>query len=296
MLGGDLVGLLVAGALLAWIVGTGIVIVQQQSVRMVETFGRFSSVRQAGLSFKLPWPIQTVTRPLSLKVHEIAQDVSVKSIDNAFVVVPIRVQFAVAPAEAFSAFYKLSDPSEQIKSYIVNQVRATASGLTFNELFQSRDVFEADVRQTLEAQMREYGFVISNVLVDDPQPSSELRTAFDRVLASERLKEAAANEGEAEKILRVKQAEAEKAAMELKAQAFANFRTTVAEGNAEALKVFVKDIPIAPETVLRFFAEINQMEAIRDAAASGGRTVVVAGQPDLERALTGMLAEEGKDA
>jgi len=215
-----------------------IVITRQQNVRLIETFGRFSSVRGAGLSFKLPWPIQTATGNFSLRVREIAEDVGVKSADNAFVVVPIRVQFAVKPGGERDAYYRLDDPVSQIRSYVVNQVRSTASLMTFDDLFRSRDAFESDVERTLADRMSEFGFTIENVLVDDPQPSVELREAFDRVIAAQRLKEAATNEGEALRIKAVAAAQAEGESLRIKGEAYAAFRGIIAEGNADALRRF----------------------------------------------------------
>lgn len=253
-----------------------VVIVQQQTVRMVETFGKFSSVRQAGLSFKLPWPIQTVSRPLSLRVSEIGQNVTVKSIDNAFLLVPIRVQYKVRDERAQDAYYKLNDPEEQIRSYIVNQVRATASGLTFDQLFQARDTFEHDVAETLAGRMTSFGYEIINVLVDDPQPSDDLRKAFDRVIAAKRLKEAAQNEGEAARVLAVAKAEAEGESLKIKGNAYAEFRKIVAKGNGEALEEFCAKTGLTGHDALGFFTSINEMEAVRDAANHGGRVVFVA--------------------
>jgi regulator of protease activity HflC (stomatin/prohibitin superfamily) len=191
------------------ILASTIVVTRQQNVRLIETFGRFSSIRSAGLSFKLPWPIQSAGANFSLQIQEIAEDVNVKSKDNAFVSVPIRVQYRVNEATAQDAFYKLSNAADQIRSYVVNQVRSTASGMSFNDLFQSRNTFENDVASTLSERMGEFGFKIENVLVDDPQPSAELRRAFDRVISAERLKEAAVNEGEAKRTLLVAGANAE---------------------------------------------------------------------------------------
>jgi regulator of protease activity HflC (stomatin/prohibitin superfamily) len=285
--------LLVALAGLAWL-ATSIVITPQQHVRMIETFGRFSRITRAGLSFKLPAPIQSAGRPFSMQITEIAENVSVKSSDNAFVVVPIRVQVRVSEANAEDAFYKLDDPVGQIRSYVVNQVRSTASGLTFDDLFRSRDSFEADVETTLKERMSNFGFVIENVLVDDPQPSEELRRAFDSVLAAQRLKEAATNEGEAERIKAVARAQAEGESLEIKGRAYAAFRKLVSEGNSEAITSFVGNTGINPEKALAFFDNINEMEAVRDAAASGGRVVFVSGSAMSHTAdgpLMGMVAD-----
>lgn len=254
-----------------------IVITRQQHVRFIETFGRYTSTRGAGLSIKLPWPIQIATRNFSLQVMELEQDVTVKSRDNAFVTVPIRVQYQVNPDTAADAYYKLSDAAGQIKSYVVNQIRSTASGQTFDDLYSSKEEFESDVQTTLEERLGSYGFRIVNVLVDDPQPSEELRVAFDRVLASQRLREAAENEGEAKRILRIKEAEAEKDSLRLKAEGFAEFRKIVAEGNAEAISLFRRDTGLEAADALKFFLHINEMDALRDAAAQGGKTVLVTG-------------------
>ena len=281
--------ILIAVAILA----STVVITSQQNVRLIETFGRFSSVRSAGLSFKLPWPIQTAGENFSLKIQEIAEDVNVKSKDNAFVSVPIRVQYRVDEASAQDAFYKLSNAADQIRSYVVNQVRSTASGMTFNDLFQSRNTFEQGVATTLTTRMGEFGFRIENVLVDDPQPSDELRRAFDRVISAERLKEAAVNEGEAKRTLQVAEANAEGEALKIKGEAFASFRKTVAKGNAEALESFAGKTGLSPADGLAFFVSINEMEAVRDAAQAGGRVVFVTGSnKDYQQAgLMGIVSD-----
>jgi regulator of protease activity HflC (stomatin/prohibitin superfamily) len=179
----------------------------------------------------------------------------------------------------------------------VNQVRATAGGLTFEELFRSRDVFEADVEETLKEKMTEFGYIIVNILVDDPQPSSDLRDAFDRVIASKRLREAAENEGEAARVLAVAKASAEGESLRIKGEAYAHFRKTIAEGNAEALNKIAGETGLTAKDGLAFFNSINEMEAIRDAAANGGKVVFVAGSAknDSESALLGMVSAGGDD-
>lgn len=269
-----------------------VVITQQQHVKIISTFGRFSSVRKSGLSFKAPWPFQAASENFSLKIREISEDVNVKSSDNAFVLVPIRVQFCVDENTAQDAFYKLNNPEGQIRSYVVNQVRSTASSLSFNQLFQARDTFEDGVEGTLTEKMSGFGFRIENVLVDDPQPSEDLRQAFDRVIASERLKEAAINEGEAAKTLSIAKSKAEGEAMNIKAEAYASFRKKVAEGNAEALQAFVGSTGLSASAGLDFFTSINEMEALRDAASAGGSVVFVtaAAKETKDPATMGMIA------
>src|SRR3546814_8724708 len=69
-------------------------------------------------------------------------------------------------------------------------------------------------------------------------PTSEMISAFNEVLASQRRLEAAQNDGEAEKIKRTKSAEASAAAMTITAGGIAESRGIIAEGNAKALAAF----------------------------------------------------------
>lgn len=264
------------GMLFCWL-WTCIVITRQANVRMIETFGRFSRIVESGLSFKLPFPIQMAQPDFSLKVMELRETISVKSADNAFLQVTISVQYRVNSEQANDAYYKLAQPEEQIRSYVVNQVRSLASSSTFDALFRSRNVLEQGVKQVLDKRIGGFGFIIENVLVDDPLPSDDLRKAFDRVLASNRLREAAENEGEAEKIRAEKKAQAEKIALELRGQALVAFRRTIAEGNADAINAFVRETGLTSENALHFITSINEVESLSNAANAGAKIVFITG-------------------
>jgi regulator of protease activity HflC (stomatin/prohibitin superfamily) len=276
---------------------TMVFITRQKTAAVVETFGKFSFVAQPGLNFKMPWPIQNVAGRLNLRIRELGEEVGCKSKDNAFVTVPIRVQYAVIPEHVREAFYELEDPAEQIRSYVVNQVRATAAGKTLEQLFLFKDAFEHDVASTLNATFKTYGFRIVNVLVDDPQPSPEIRHSFDRVISSLREREAARNEAEALRIKMVGAAEAEKEALQLKAIAFAGFRRIIAKGNKEAMEQFIDGTNLTARDALQFFDSINRMDAVREAAAHGGTVVLiedakgVRGGEALTAGIAGMLAD-----
>lgn len=254
---------------------TTIVVTPQNTRRTIETFGKYSRQVGAGLTLKLPWPFQSASSPISLRTQQVRESVGVMSSDKAFVMVPISVQFRIDPTKVYDAYYKLDKPVAQIQSYLNNSVRATASGKTFSELFQSRDAFRQDIEETLKDKMDDYGYIIVDVLVDDPQPSAEVVESFNRVIASERLREAASNEGEAEKIKAVKSAEAERASLELRGQALAEFRKTLAEGNADAIHAFVGTTNLTPQDALSFMTKVNEMEQLASMAENGGQILYV---------------------
>jgi len=276
------------------------VITPQQHARVLETFGRYSGYRAAGLSIKLPWPLQIARRPFSLQTKQIALQLGVKSKDNAFVTMPISLQYRVIPSEIKSAFYELHNPEGQIESYVATEARAVAAGKTFDQLYTDRDEFTQTVRESLDEAMNDYGYEIRAVLIDDPRPTEEMISAFNEVLASQRRLEAAQNDGEAEKIKRTKSAEASAAAMTITAKGIAESRSIIAEGNAKALAAFREDTTLTDSDAMAFMMEINRLEALRDAAANGGRTVLVTGDSssnELEaRALLASLAEKDEGA
>ena len=271
---GMILGIIITLVVL-WGLWTTIVITQQQTARVVETFGKYSSTRTAGLSFKAPWPIQSASGPISLQIKEASVNVGVKAKDNAFLKIPIKAQFSVNPRSVKDAHYKLANPEEQIESYLVNQVRSSASSKDFDELYASQDSIEIEVKQVLAQRMADFGYIIENVLVDDPQPSEELRDAFDKVLASKRLLEAAENEGAAKKVMLVAGAKAEAEALELRGAALVKFRTVITEGNAEAIAAFIKDTDMTSHDALKFILNINEMEAITNVGQSGGHVVYI---------------------
>lgn len=259
-----------------------IVITPQNTRRVVETFGKYARQTSPGLSLKLPFPFQAASSPVSLRTQQVRETVGVMSSDQTFVHVPISVQYRVDGGKVFDAFYKLEEPIQQIQSYLNNSVRATASGKTFNELFRSRDNFRDDIEETLKDKMSDFGFVIVDVLVDDPQPAEEVVDAFNAVIASQRLREAAENEGEAEKIKAVKAAEAERASLELRGEALSSFRKTLATGNAEAIRAFVGETGLTAQDALKFMTKVNEMEQLSAISGKGGQLLYI-GASDAEQ-------------
>ena len=266
-----IIPLIVSGWLLSCFV-----ITKQKTAKIVETLGKFSGVRRAGLSFKLPYPIGVVAATVPLNIVKAADEVGVKSSDNAFLGVPWNVHFRVIEDKIKEAHYELDNPVGQMKSYITNSIRGKANDMTMNDLFKSKDAFEKEVSGTLGETFSKYGYEIVSVLVDDPQPSEALREAFDKVLGSERDKEAASNRAEAKRIEMVGEAKAEGESLVIKAKSFKAFRSEIAEGNADAISKFLKGTEgLVAKDVLEFFEGVDTRDAIRDAAKHEGTVVVI---------------------
>lgn len=269
------VGLLAFAAL--WVF-TGIHIVAGKTAKVVETFGRPN--RRAllpGLNFTWPWPVQRIAGRLNLQLQEIKTNVAVKTSDNVFLQLPVAVQYrADDDAEgAVKAFYELADPREQIASFILNNVRQSAAKMTLEELFQNRDKLQEVVQEELAHRFRGYGYIIEAVLVDQPQPSDEVQASFNRVIASQRLMEAARNEAEAERIKMVKEAEAEAESKKLQGEGIANMRKAIAEGMEASFGKIRKAAPkLTDNEVMSFLTDTNRLDTLSGAATHGNMIIV----------------------
>ncbi len=256
-----------------------IFVVRGKTAVILETFGRpHVEAVFPGLRVKLPWPITTIVARVNLQLQEIHADVSVKTSDNAFMTLPVKVQYRASddPAGAVKAHYELEAPERQITSYVLNNVRQTASGMEMTELYANRDSVEQQVQSALAASFTRFGYIIENVLVDEPQPSVEVRDAFNKVIASKRLMEAARNEAEAERIKLVGAAQAEAESKKLQGEGMAQMREAVARGLEEAMKTMER-AGLNPSQAIQFLTDTNRIDAITSAAAHGNTIIIDAG-------------------
>ena len=213
--------------------------VSTAQVAIVARFGRFLRVAEAGLNWKVPY-IDSVAGIMSLRVNQITLTVETKTKDNVFVTIPISVQNHIRPEKVYDAYYKLSDPTAQIKSYVEQVILGHVPGMTLDEVFASQSSIAAAVRKELDTDMAGFGYEIVNVLVTDIVPDAKVKSAMNDINAAQREQVAATARGEAEKILVVKKAEAEAESKALQGQGIANQRKAIIEGLQISIEQFQK--------------------------------------------------------
>jgi len=215
--------------------------VNTAEIAIVTRFGKFLRVAEPGLNWKTPY-IDTVAGVVSLRVNQISLTMETKTKDNVFVTIPISVQNRVRPEKAYDAFYKLSNPSQQIQSYVEQVILVHVPGMTLDEVFASQSSIAAAVKQELDADMSTFGYEIVNVLVTDIVPDAKVKSAMNDINAAQREQVAANARGEAEKILVVKKAEAEAESKALQGQGIANQRKAIIEGLQTSVEQFQKAV------------------------------------------------------
>ena len=214
-------------------------IVKQQTAVVLERFGKFLGIRNAGLQFKIPL-VDRVAARLSLRIQQLDVIVETKTNDDVFVHIKISIQFQILQEKVYDAFYKLQNPHEQLTSYIFDLVRAEVPKMILDDVFEKKDDIAQAIQRDLKDAMLKYGYDIVKALVTDIDPDASVKEAMNRINAAEREKIAAQHEGDAQRILIVERAKAEAQSKRLQGQGIADQRREIARGLEESVDTLNK--------------------------------------------------------
>ena len=218
------------------LVVTGLFTVKQQTIAIIERFGKFQSTRNAGLQLKIPL-IDKVAGRVSLRVQQLDVIVETKTQDDVFVHLKISVQFLIRQGHVYDAFYKLQNPHEQITAFIFDVVRAEVPKMILDDVFEKKEEIALAIQRDLKQAMLDYGYDIIKALVTDIDPDENVKIAMNRINAADREKIAAQHEGDAQRILIVERAKAEAESKRLQGKGIADQRREIARGLEESVDV-----------------------------------------------------------
>jgi regulator of protease activity HflC (stomatin/prohibitin superfamily) len=218
------------------LLSTGLFTVKQQTAAIQERLGKFHSVRQPGLHFKIPF-IDRVAGRANLKIQQLDVIVETKTKDDVFVKLKVSVQYKILADAIYDAFYRLENPHDQITSYVFDVVRAEVPKMKLDDVFVRKDDVANAIRNELSEAMSEYGYKIVKALVTDIDPDESVKISMNRINAAEREKVAAEYEAEADKIRIVAKAKAEAESKRLQGQGIADQRREIAKGLEDSVEV-----------------------------------------------------------
>src|SRR4051812_36128635 len=216
--------------------------VNQQTAVIIQRFGKFARVAQPGLNFRIPL-IEVIAGRINLRLQQLDVKVETKTEDNVFVHVTVAVQYHVVAAKVYEAFYRLTDADTQITAYVFDVVRARVPRVKLDELFEKKDEIADAVKNELAHVMEEFGYGIVKALVTDIDPDHKVKEAMNEINAAQRLRVAATEKGEAERILKVKAAETEAQSKALQGKGIADQRKAIVEGLRESVDTFQRSVP-----------------------------------------------------
>lgn len=254
--------------------------VQQQTAAIVQRFGRFARVGQPGLNFKLP-VVETIAGRINLRVQQLDVRVETKTEDNVFVHVVVSVQYLVLPDKVYDAYYKLSDPHMQMSAFIFDVVRARVPSQKLDDVFEKKDEIADAVKNELSHVMYDFGYGIVKALVTDIEPDRKVKEAMNEINAAQRLRIAATEKGEADRILKVKAAEAEAQSKALQGKGIADQRRAIVEGLRESVDEFQKSVPgTSAQDVMNLVLMTQYFDTLKEiGATSRSNTILIPHTP-----------------
>jgi regulator of protease activity HflC (stomatin/prohibitin superfamily) len=267
---GIVVILLIVGAMLG-----SFFTVQTSEVAIVQRLGKFARVAGPGLNWKTPF-IETVVHRMSLKVLQFDVEVETKTQDNVFVKIPVSIQYKVIPEGVESAFYKLSDPVKQIESMVYNVVLGHVPKMKLDDTFLNQADIATDLRASLDNSMHEYGYTIVKVLISDIVPDQKVKAAMNDINAAQREREATVSRAETNKLLAVKQAEAEAESKRLQGEGIANQRKAIIAGLKDSVEDFARAVAGAtPHDVMHLVLITQYFDTLKEIAANDRTNTVL---------------------
>lgn len=239
--------LIVLGLLVLFL---SVVIVQQGNVAVITIFGKYSRIMTPGLNFKIPF-IEFVFRTISIQNRSAELQFQAITNDQANVYFKAMLLYTVtdnSEEQIKNVAFKFIDEANFMQALvrsIEGSIRSFVATKKQAEILGLRNEIVDDVKANLDQTLNGWGYHLLDLQINDITFDEEIVKSMSRVVASNNLKAAAENEGQALLITKTKgaeadgnairiSAEAEREAARLRGQGLAQFREEIAKGMAVA--------------------------------------------------------------
>jgi regulator of protease activity HflC (stomatin/prohibitin superfamily) len=229
---------------------SGLVTVNQGYINVITMFGKYRRVLRPGLNFKIPW-LEQVYKRISVQNRSVELEFQAVTADQANVYFKSMLLYAVQNEEEETikkvAFKFISDRDlmQALTRTIEGSIRSFVATKKQAEILGLRKEIVEFVKNQIDHSLEEWGYHLLDLQINDITFDQAIIDSMSKVVASNNLKAAAENEGQALLITKTKaaeaegnaikiSAEAEKEAARLRGQGVALFREEVARGMSEA--------------------------------------------------------------
>lgn len=248
----DNIVLYVILALLLLIVLTSFVTVQQGTIGVTTIFGKYNRILFPGLNFKIPL-IEKVFKRISIQNRSVELEFQAITVDQANVYFKAMLLYSVLNQEEETiknvAFKFMDERSfmQALVRTIEGSIRGFVATKRQAEVLALRKDITEHVKEQIDLTLEQWGFHLQDLQLNDITFDEAIMRSMAQVVASNNLKAAAENEGQALLITKTKAAEAdgnaikiaaeaERQAAQLRGQGVALFREEVAKGMTMAAK------------------------------------------------------------
>lgn len=243
-------------------------IVKPNTVMTVEFFWKYNRILRPGLSFIIP--VVETTKLQTLYRKNFPVDVDGITDDNVTASIGLNVIYYVEDDKndtekwnIYKSIYNIDDHRTMMRSTIDEQLRAMIVSFTHKNIFEKREEIGQVIEERLRSKLSSFGYRLDSIQVRDIKLAHSVMEAMNKVIETEKLKEAALNEAEAKKIMQVKEAEAEKESKILLWEGMAGQRMKIAEWFKESVDMIKQtDNSLNAEKVLQFLLDSSRIETL----------------------------------
>lgn len=213
-------------------------IVEQNTVAVVEFLGKYRRIMSAGFNLIVP-VFEHIRERVTLRQQNFAVSGHYPSKDKVIVTVATNLIFAADHSEdgVKQYVYSLENRGQSIAAAIENSLRTYIAKETHEGILEKKEELAMHIKADLERQFSEWGMNIKSFQITEVTFPITISDAMSQVVASEQLRKAAENKGEAVKIQAIKEAEAEKERKRLQGEGIALEREAIARGMKESMDV-----------------------------------------------------------
>lgn len=249
--------------------------VNQQTTAVVQRLGKFLREAGPGLHLMIPFVDRIVER-VNLRVQQLDVKIETKTEDNVFVQMVVAVQYFVLPEKVYDAFYKLDDANRQITSFVFDVVRAQVPKIKLDDVFAKKDDIANIVKSELAQVMEGFGYGIMKALVTDIDPDARVKESMNEINAAQRMRVAATEKGEADRIMKVKAAEGDAQAKALQGRGIADQRQAIVAGLRDSVDEFQKAVAgTTAKDVMNLVLMTQYFDMLKDIGASSRTNAIL---------------------
>ena len=228
------------------------VTVQQGNIAVITIFGKYRRILTPGLSVKIPF-IEKIYKKISIQNRSVELEFQATTLDQATVYFKAMLLYAVVDHHEETiknvAFKFIDDKNlmQALIRTIEGSIRGFVATKKQSEVLSLRNEIVGDVKEQIDQSLESWGYHLIDLQLNDITFDEAIMRSMSQVVASNNLKAAAENEGQALLITKTKAAEAdgnatkiaaeaERLAAQLRGQGVALFREEVAKGMSQAAK------------------------------------------------------------
>ena len=257
-------------------------LIGEQQRGVVLRFGQFSRILQPGPNFKLPWPIESVTKVNATEIKTFSNQVPVLTRDENIVNVALNVQYRIDDPRQY--LFGSRNADLVLEQAAQSAVREQVGRSDLNAVLNNRGPLATASKERLQASLGAYntGLVVTGLTLPDARPPEEVKPAFDEVNGAQQVRERLINEAQAYAAKVVPEARGQSARIRTVAEGYKDAVIAKAEGDADRFSLLQQQYKNAPEiTRKRLWLETVQqvLSHNRKVIGSDGRQLIYVPMP-----------------